>query len=114
MVEYSLSLDSIFSSLADPTRRDILRRVSKKELSVGQIAKHYKLTFAAVAKHLSVLAKAGLITKQRRGKEQVVTISPQAFFEAEQYLKNYQVIWEARFDSLEKLIMKEKKKYAKT
>ena len=43
MVEYSLQLDSIFSSLADATRRDILRQVSKKGLSISEIAKHYKL-----------------------------------------------------------------------
>jgi DNA-binding transcriptional ArsR family regulator len=114
MVEYILSLDSIFGSLADPTRRDILRRVSKKELTVSEVAKPYKLTFAAVAKHLNVLEKARLITKRRRGKEQMVTVSPQAFFEAEQYLRNYQAIWEARFGSLEQLIMKEKKRHAKT
>jgi DNA-binding transcriptional ArsR family regulator len=113
MVEYSLSLDSIFGSLADPTRRDILRRVSKKELTVGEIAKRYKLTFAAVAKHLTVLEKAGLIAKRRRGKEQLVSISPEAFFEANQYLGNYQEIWELRFSSLEQLINKEKKKNAK-
>jgi DNA-binding transcriptional ArsR family regulator len=114
MVEYSLSLDSIFGSLADPTRRDILRRVSKKEQTIGEIAKHYDLTFAAVAKHLAVLEKAGLITKRRRGKEQVVNISPNALFEADAYLQNYQKIWEERVNRLEQLINKEKKKNAKT
>lgn len=114
MVEYSLSLDSIFGSLADPTRRDILRRVSQKKQTVGEIAHHYDLTFAAVAKHLKVLEKARLITKQRRGKEQVVSISPKAFFEADDHLKNYQRIWEERVNRLEQLINKEKKKNAKT
>lgn len=114
MVEYALSLDSIFGSLADPTRRDMLWRVSKKEQTVGGIAKHYHLTFAAVSKHLMVLEKARLITKRRQGKEQIVAISPQAFFEANQYLGNYRQIWEQRFASLEQLINKENKKNAKT
>jgi DNA-binding transcriptional ArsR family regulator len=109
MVEYQQSLDSIFGSLADPTRRDILRRVFKKELTVGEIAKHYELTFAAIAKHLTVLEKAGLIGKKRRGKEQVVSILPKALIEADQYLKNYQEIWEERISRLEQLINKEKK-----
>ncbi len=106
MVEYTLSLDSIFGSLADPTRRDILRRVAKKELSIGQIAKSYKLTFAAISKHLKVLEKAKLIVKKRRGKEQVVSIYPAAIKDAEAYLKNYEAIWNRRFDRIEELLKK--------
>lgn len=101
MVEYALSLDSVFSSLADPTRRDILRRVSNQELSVGEIAQPYNLTFAAISKHLKVLEKAKLIIKRRRGKEQMVRIAPQALKEADDYLEFYRQLWESRFDSLE-------------
>jgi DNA-binding transcriptional ArsR family regulator len=104
MVEYTLSLDSIFSSLADPTRRDILRRVSKSELTISEIAKSYDLTFAAVSKHLKVLEKAQLIMKRRRGKEQMVQASPQALKEADDYLKNYRQLWVERYDALDKLL----------
>src|SRR5437667_2514 len=54
------SLNNIFGSLSDPTRRDILKRVAKRALSVSQIAKAYKLTFAAISKHLMVLQKLNL------------------------------------------------------
>lgn len=106
MVELTLnplSLDSIFRSLADPTRRDILRRVaeSKEEMSVGDIAKPYKMSFAAIAKHLNVLAKAKLITKKRQGKEQMIALSPVAFKDAAQYLQTYEKLWNDRLDSLE-------------
>jgi len=82
MVEYAFSLDSTFGALADPTRRDILRRVSSAELSISQIDRSYNLTFAAVSKHLKVLEKARLITKRKQGKEQLVSLAPQAFADA--------------------------------
>jgi DNA-binding transcriptional ArsR family regulator len=107
MVEYTLSLDSIFGSLADPTRRDILRRVAENELSVGEIAKPYDLSLAAISKHLKVLERAKLIIKRRRGKEQVVSLYPAAFKSAEEYLQWYQRLWNTRLDSLEDYLAKE-------
>ena len=52
MVELDTKLDTIFRSLADPTRRDMLRRLRPGEQTVGALANHYELTFAAVSKHL--------------------------------------------------------------
>ena len=110
MVEYTLSLDSVFASLSDATRRDILRRVASQELSIGEIAKPYDLSFAAVSKHLKVLERAKLIIKRRRGKEQMVRISPEALVSAEQYLEQYKKLWETRFDKLETLLEQEQGK----
>ncbi len=107
MVEHSLTLDPldlIFGSLAHPIRRGILKQVMKKELSIGEIAAPYKLTFAAISKHLGVLEKAKLIVKRRQGKEQMVALSPTAFKDAAQYLKHYEKLWNDRFDSLEKYL----------
>lgn len=107
MVELSLSpisLDAIFQSLADPTRRDILRRVAKKEMSISDIAKPYTMSFAAIAKHLSVLANAKLIIKKRKGKEQMIQLSPAAFKDATAYLQQYEKLWNNRLDSLEKYL----------
>lgn len=104
MVEHQDELDSVFGSLSDPTRRDILKRVSKKSMSVGEIATHYALTFAAVAKHLEVLHRAKLITKNRRGKEQIVSISPHALAAARNYLETYKQLWENRLDALDKYL----------
>lgn len=101
MVEYTLNLDTVFSSLADPTRRDILQRVSREELSVGEIAAPYDLTFAAVSKHLKVLERAKLIMKRRKGKEQMVHLTPQALANADDYLSQYRRMWEDRFNNLE-------------
>jgi DNA-binding transcriptional ArsR family regulator len=100
MVEYTFSLDNIFGALADPTRRDILRRVSSAEMSVGEIARYYDLTFAAVSKHLKVLEKAKMIIKRRKGKEQIVSLAPQALADASEYLDWYKRFWETRLDAL--------------
>ena len=100
MVEYALQLDSTFSALSDPTRRDVLSRVSRQELSIGEIAEDYDLTFAAVSKHIKVLGKARLIVKRKRGKEQIVSAAPQALADAYEYLNEYKQLWETRLDAL--------------
>lgn len=104
MVEQSRQLDAVFGSLSDPTRRDILRRVARRTMSVGEIAAHYELTFAAIAKHLTVLESAGLVVKTRRGKEQLVAVSPPALASASAWLEKYRDLWEKRLDSLERYV----------
>lgn len=104
MVEYTLQLNSIFHSLADGTRRDILERVSRQSLSVSQIASGYNLTYAAVSKHLKVLEGAKLIIKKRRGKEQIVSAAPNTVKNASEYFKRYEAMWQSRFDKLDSLL----------
>lgn len=106
MVEYSL--DTTFGALADPTRRDILQRLSNIELSVGEIARFYNLTFAAVSKHLKVLERARLIIKRRRGKQQMVSLAPAGIADAAEYLERYRDLWETRLDSLEQFLNEDK------
>ena len=104
MVERTIELDSIFSSLADPTRRDILARVARGELSVGDIAARYDISFAAISKHLAVLEKAKLIIKRREGKRQMVTLAPDALQSADEYLEQYRQMWEQKFSKLDELL----------
>jgi len=99
-----MSLDLVFNSLSNTTRRDILKRVARKELSIGEIARQYDLTFAAVSKHLMVLEKANLICKQRKGKEQMVSLTPGGLADAAVYLRFYRQFWEESLDSLGKFL----------
>jgi DNA-binding transcriptional ArsR family regulator len=108
MVEYAVSLDSIFHSLADPIRRDIVYRVSRRELSVSEIAKNYEVSLAAISKHLKVLERARLIIKRRKGKQQMVQVAPLALKEAAEYLEAYRLIWEERHEALDRLLKKMK------
>ena len=70
------AVDRVFHALADATRRDILRRSIGGELSVSRLAESYPMSFAAVQKHVTVLERAGLVTKERRGREQLVSTDP--------------------------------------
>lgn len=101
MVEQVYNLDTIFGSLSDPTRRDIISRISARSMSVSEVAKNYKFSLAGVAKHLEVLERAGLVRKARRGKEQIVSIDPNALAAANDYLEMYRQLWEQRLDSLD-------------
>ena len=69
MVVDTVTADRLFHALADATRRDILRRSADGELSVSRLADGYPMSFAAVQKHVVVLERAGLVTKERRGRE---------------------------------------------
>lgn len=104
MVEHSSQLDEVFGSLADPTRRDILKRLSKKKMSVSEIAQSYELTFAAISKHLKILEKSKLVKKEKKGKQQIVQIVPDKLKDAAQYLRDYEKVWNLRLDALEEYL----------
>jgi DNA-binding transcriptional ArsR family regulator len=101
MVEYTLQLDSVFASLADPTRRDILSRLLQGRLTVSEIALPYDVSLAAISKHLKILEGARMIRKKREGRKTYITLSPAALRDADEYLKQYENIWNQRFDNLE-------------
>ena len=108
MIERNARLDAVFGSLADTTRRDILRRVAGQELSVGEIAASYDISLAAVSKHLIVLEQARLVTKRREGKLQLVGLAPATLDNAARHLERYRDIWESRLDRLEKYLEQQK------
>ncbi len=109
MVEYNHALDSLFQSLADATRRDMLRLLRIYDhMTVSEIAIHYKMSFAGAAKHISVLESAKLIRKRKKGRTQIISLSPTAFQQMDAYLEEYRHLWESRFDQLDTLL-KEKR-----
>src|SRR4051812_25395813 len=71
-------VDDLFRALADRTRRDILRRCACSEPSVSRLADAYPMSFAAVQKHVAVMEREGLVTKQRRAREQRVRTNLEA------------------------------------
>ncbi len=107
MVEYNSYLDGLFGSLSDPIRRDILKRLVHAQYTISQIAKNYEMSFAAVAKHLTVLEKAKLIVKRRNGKEQIVSIAPDALKDASEFLAQFEELWNYRFDALDAILQED-------
>lgn len=93
--------------MADATRRDILRRTMTREYSVSELARNYPMSFAAVQKHVAVLHRAGLVHKERRGREQVVQARPATLRRAIELLEAYERIWRQRVDGIDRLLAEE-------
>jgi DNA-binding transcriptional ArsR family regulator len=98
------AVDELFRALADPTRRDILRRCVAGEPSVSRLARAYPMSFAAVQKHVAVLERAGLVTKERRGREQLVRTDAGAVGRARQALDELETTWHGRVDRMSDLL----------
>ena len=96
--------DDLFHALADATRRDILRRCALGEPSVSGLAEAYPMSFAAVQKHVAVLERAGLVTKERRGREQLVRTNAGAVGRARQALDELEATWRGRVDRMSDLL----------
>nr|AGO97176.1 AsrR family transcription regulator [Streptomyces sp. CNT-179] len=90
-----------FAALADPTRRDILTRLRGGSLTVSDLAEHYPISRAAVSQHLTVLEKAGLVTRDRRGQWIDCALSPLYLDEAAAWIEQQRADWAERFDLLD-------------
>jgi DNA-binding transcriptional ArsR family regulator len=102
MVELSsASLDSVFHALSDATRRSILRDLTIQERSVGQIAQPYRMSLAAVSKHLDVLERANLVRRERRGTTRMVHLRAEQLQAAQDWLAYYENFWQGRLDALQ-------------
>jgi DNA-binding transcriptional ArsR family regulator len=107
MVVYELTdteIDRIFQALADATRRDIVSRVLTTGHSVTALAEHYDMSFAAVQKHVQVLERALLVTKERRGREQLVHSRIDTIGRAATLLQAYEQIWVQRADRIDDIL----------
>src|SRR5215831_1831735 len=96
--------DRVFAALADHTRRDIVRRAITNEEGIVQLASHYPMSFAAVQKHVAVLERAGLITKQRIGRRKVVRTNLEVLLVVRRLLDQYEELWRGRIDRMAELI----------
>lgn len=103
-MQTGMDADRIFSALADTTRRDIVRRAIAGEEGVAELAGHYPMSFAAVQKHVAILERAGLVSKQRIGRRKVVRTSVERIRVAQDLLDRYQELWRGRFDRMAELI----------
>jgi DNA-binding transcriptional ArsR family regulator len=96
--------DRVFHALADATRRDIFSRTLIGGHSVTALARNYTMSFAAVQKHVAVLHDAGLIDKERRGREQVVTARMDSVADAAALLDGWHELWRSRVARMDDLL----------
>lgn len=102
----STHMDSLFGALADPTRRDILERLTQSDLTVSEIAGPYDFSLPTISKHLSVLERAQLIKKNKVGREYRVHFESQAMRTVADYVSFYRKFWKMQIDNLEKFLSK--------
>ena len=102
MVEHELN--RVFHALADPTRRAILDRLAEGEATVSHLSRPFDLSFAAISKHLGVLERAGLVTRESQGRERVCRINPAALDDASSWLEFHRRFWTGRLEALEALV----------
>ncbi len=98
------AVDRLFQSVADTTRRDIMRRVTVEECSISRLAGLYAMSFAAVQKHVAVLERATLVTKEKRGREQIVRADHDGLQKVRRLLDEYEVMWRQRTDQIADLL----------
>jgi DNA-binding transcriptional ArsR family regulator len=103
-------IDRLFQALSDSTRRDILQRSITNEQSVSALARHYDMSFAAIQKHVAVLERAALVTKEKRGREQIVRGHEPTIRTAQDVLELFEVLWRQRASQIAGILATEKGK----
>ncbi|WP_409274852.1 ArsR/SmtB family transcription factor [Neobacillus sp. SCS-31] len=95
------SLSLIFAALADPTRRNILSRLSQNPATVGEVAELFEISAPAISQHLKVLERAGLIERTTKAQWRTLTIRTEPLNEASAWVEKHRREWNQRFDRLE-------------
>jgi DNA-binding transcriptional ArsR family regulator len=96
-----LSLDRVFHALSDPTRRAIVRRLSRGPASVSELAKPFTLAMPSLLQHLRVLEASRLIRSEKTGRVRTCEMQPAALSLAEGWLVEQRALWEGRLDRME-------------
>ena len=103
-------IDRVFGALADTTRRDIVARAIAGNEGVAELALHYPMSFAAVQKHVAVLERAGLVSKERNGRRKVVRTNIERLGVARRLLDRYEELWRGRLDRMAELLADRKER----
>ncbi len=101
------ALDSCFSALADPTRRAILTMLLEDDMAVTDVAAPIAMSLAAVSKHLSVLAAAGLIVQEKRGRVKWCKLDPDALRDASVWMYAFGMFEAVNLDAFERFLSAE-------
>lgn len=100
MVNRSEQLDAVFGALADPTRREMISRLSRGSATIGELGEPFDMTKGAVTKHVKVLERAGLLKRDVQGRVHHCEIDPVPLDVARKWVENVRAFWEDRFDDL--------------
>jgi DNA-binding transcriptional ArsR family regulator len=101
------SLDTVFAALADPTRREILRMLLEDDMAVTDVAQPFEMSLAAISKHLVILAGAGLITQEKRGRVKWCKLEPDALRDASVWMQGFGQFEPVNLDAFEAFLERE-------
>jgi DNA-binding transcriptional ArsR family regulator len=104
MVTIQRRLDRTFAALADPTRRAILERLTRGEVTVGELARPFRVSRPAISKHLRVLEGAGLVRRERQGRVSRLELDADAMRIAAEWMERYRIFWTNRLADLKRYI----------
>ena len=97
-------LSRVFAALADPTRRDMVARLSVADATVGELAEPYAMSVQAVSKHIKVLADAGLVSQSRDGQRRPVHLRAEVFDLMTKWIERYRQQAEERYERLDAVL----------
>ena len=97
-------LDDVFAALADPTRREILRMLLEDDMAVTDVAAPFEMSLAAISKHLGILARAGLISQEKRGRVKWCRLEPDALRDASIWMQGFGQFEPVDVEALERLL----------
>ena len=100
MVNSTADLDHVFGALADPTRREMIARLARGTATVGELGAPFEMTKGAVTKHVKVLERAGLLTRDVQGRVHRCEIDPRPLDDAQRWVEQVRAFWNDRFDDL--------------
>ena len=101
-------------ALADPTRRAILRRLTKGDATVTELAAPFALSLNAVSKHIRILERGRFVQRRRSGREHVLSFNPAPLNDVAAWVETQRAVWTARLDALEAMLKTEELAQAKT
>lgn len=107
MVQYQ-EIDRTFSALADPTRRDLLERLSRGSATISELAEPYGISLTGMKKHVQVLEDAGLVTTQKVGRARRCSLGPRRLEDVEDWIGSYRRMLEDRLDRFGELLERTK------
>lgn len=102
----SAALDGCFHALSHPLRRKILDRLVQGPATVGAVSGDFRVAAPTISKHLGVLEDAGLLKRERIGRDHILTLDPAPLRGATSWMSRYQRFWDERLDALEELVAK--------
>src|SRR5690606_9204830 len=99
----------IFHAIADPTRREIIKLVSLNPMTPNSLADHFDISRQAVSKHIKILSECSLLEQEYSGREIYYRLSPAKLKPLDEWLEPFRIMWQKRFNELDKLLSKKNK-----